>query len=383
MKTDPQTTAPDQPQRRADLRAYAQRTLVRAAIYTVIGLSVLVIWYARDILLLLFAGTLLAVFLRGLGRWLSEHTPLSTAWAVGAVTALLLVLLCGGVSLLTPSLINQARGLSTDLPAAVNTILERVERSELGRQISAEQLFAENRGSLVEQATSFFGTFFSGLVGTATNLTIILFVGLYVAAKPRLYQRGIERLVPIAHRRRASEVLTTLGFTLQYWLVGQFFAVMVVGTSMALGYWLIGIPLWLVLGVLAGLLEFIPNFGPLFSVIPALLIALLASPTKAIYVLILYAVVQTLESYLLTPLVQQRAVELPPVVTIIAIVFMGKLFGVLGLLLATPLAAVALVLIKLLYVQDLLGDRSIDVKGEEEAQQAVAIAAGDEEGDSA
>jgi predicted PurR-regulated permease PerM len=372
----PPTVPTEQPPATPHLRSYAQRTLVRAAIYTAIGLVVLLIWYAVDILLLVFAGILLAVFLRGLGRWLSEHTPLSTGWAVGVVSVLLVVLACGGTWKLTPLLIDQARELAQDLPQAFNQVIERVQQFTFGRQIITEapasQLFLDNQSTIVKQVTSIFGS----LLGLATNLTIILFVGIYLAAKPGMYLRGIERLMPIASRRRTREVLTTVGYTLQYWLVGQFFSIMVVGLSMVLGYTLIGIPLALVLGVLAGLLEFIPNFGPMLSVIPALLIALLTSPTRALYVLILYAVVQTVESYLLTPLVQQRAVELPPVVTIIAVVLMGKLFGVLGLLLATPLAAVVLVLVKLLYVEDALGDRTIDIKGEEEAQEAVAQAAG-------
>jgi predicted PurR-regulated permease PerM len=376
----PPTVSREQSPARPDLRSYAQRTLVRAAIYTIIGLVLLLIWYAIDILLLVFAGILLAVFLRGLGRWLSEHTPLSTGWAIGAVSALLVLLACGGTWKLTPLLIDQAGALAQDLPQAFNQVIERVQQVTFGRQIitaaPASQLFLDNQSTIVKQVTSVFGS----IVGLATNLIIILFVGIYLAAKPGLYQRGIERLMPLDSRRRTREVLTTVGYTLQYWLVGQFFSIMVVGLSMVLGYTLIGIPLALVLGVLAGLLEFIPNFGPMLSVIPALLIALLTSPTKALYVLILYAVVQTLESYLLTPLVQQRAVELPPVVTIIAVVLMGKLFGVLGLLLATPLAAVVLVLVKLLYVEDTLGDRTIDIKGEEQAQEAVAQATGADSG---
>lgn len=350
--------------------SYTRRVLIRAAIYTAIVLILLLVWYTLDMLLLVFAGILLAVFLRGLSDWIAARTPFSSGWALAAVTLGLLGLIGGVGWVLAPTIVQQGRELATQLPEAAGRLRERIEGYTLGQQlvdqVPAPEDVLDEQGGLVEQATGIFST----TLGSLANVLIILVVGLYLAADPTLYRRGVEHLVPKASRRRVHEVLLTLGHTLRAWLVGQFFSMAVVGVLMTVGYWLIGVPLALVLGLIAGILEFIPTFGPILSVVPALVLALLTSPTQALYVLGLYLAVQAIESYVLTPLVQQRAVELPPVVTIIALVALGELLGFLGLLLATPLVAVVMVLIKMLYVEDVLDDHAIEVKGEDEAQHA-------------
>ena len=130
----------------------------------------------------------------------------------------------------------------------------------------------------------------------------------------------------------------------------------IIGVLTAVGLWLLGVPLALTLGLLAALLTFIPNIGPILAVVPAALLALLQSPTRALYVVLLYLGIQTVESYLLTPLMQKRTVSLPPALTIFAQVLMGILVGRIGLVLATPLTAALFVLVKMLYVEDILGD---------------------------
>jgi len=141
----------------------------------------------------------------------------------------------------------------------------------------------------------------------------------------------------------------------------------------AIGLWIIGIPLAFTLGLLAGILNFVPNFGPWFAAIPAVLIAFMKSPQHALYVAVLYIVLQSVDGYILTPLVDRRSVELPPVLTITAQVLLGLAFGFVGILLASPLTAVAMILVKMLYVEDLLGDH-VMLKVEEEAEEeTVAI----------
>jgi predicted PurR-regulated permease PerM len=123
-----------------------------------------------------------------------------------------------------------------------------------------------------------------------------------------------------------------------------------------LGLWLVGIPLAWTLGLIAGLLDFVPNIGPLIGFLPAFLLAMAMGPTKALWVAVVYVLVQTIEGYLVTPLVQKRAVDLPPALTITGQLLMGVLAGPLGVLLATPLLAVGMVLVKILYVEETLGD---------------------------
>ena len=134
---------------------------------------------------------------------------------------------------------------------------------------------------------------------------------------------------------------------------------------------IIGEPMALILGIIAGLFDFEPNIGPFIAGLPAILLALLISPVKALWVLGLFVVVQSLEGWILTPLVQKRVIDLPPVLTISAQLLLGVLTGVLGLILAVPLMGALMVLVKMLYIEDVLGDRQIEVKGEEKAKEAI------------
>lgn len=155
--------------------------------------------------------------------------------------------------------------------------------------------------------------------------------------------------------QRAEEVIDTVVLTLRLWLLGQLVVMVAVGTLSTIGLWLIGVPGALLLGLFAGLLEFVPVIGPLIAAIPAVLVALVESPVTAVYVALLYFGVQQLEEYVITPLAQQRAVHLPPLLTIAAVLIMQILFGILGALVATPLIAALMVLVKMLYLEDVLG----------------------------
>jgi predicted PurR-regulated permease PerM len=176
-------------------------------------------------------------------------------------------------------------------------------------------------------------------------LLVIVISGIYLAAAPRMYVEGLLMLVPHPRRPRYREVLGRLAITIR-WVIT------------AIGLKLIGVELWFILGLLAALFNFIPNFGPLISGAPAFLLALAESPTKAMWVVVLYIGAQSLEGYVLTPLVQRRAVELPPAVLILFQVLAGLLLGALGVVLAAPLLAVIVVAVKMLYVEDVMGDEA-------------------------
>ncbi len=342
---------------------FTRRALVVVAIVTAVVLVLVFLWNAVNVLLLVFAGVLLAVLLRALAGFADEHTPLSGGWALAAVVLALLALLGLAGWLLLPIISGQFGQLVEQLPRAVARLRQRIESYRWGQlllaQAPAPGPLAGSSGSLFSRVT---GTF-SVALDVVVDIVVILFVGLYLAADPRLYTQGLFRLVPIAARPRAREVQHALGATLRWWLLGQIFSMTVIGVLTTLGLWLIGVPLAVVLGILAGLLEFIPTFGPVMAAVPAVLLALVDSPIQALYVIILYVAIQAIESYLLLPLVQQRTVDLPPVITITSVVLLGTIFGFLGLLLATPLAAAALVLVRMLYVEDVLGD-PVDVPGE-------------------
>jgi predicted PurR-regulated permease PerM len=190
------------------------------------------------------------------------------------------------------------------------------------------------------------------------EVLIVLFGGIYLAAQPRVYKAGAVKLVPPARRSLVSEAMDESETALRLWLKGQLTAMVVVGLLTGVGLWLLGLPSALVLGLLAGMLEFIPFLGPFLSAVPAILLALAVSPDLALYVLLLYIGVQQFEGYLLSPMVQQYAVQLPGVVLLFSLLGFGILFGTLGVILAAPLTVVTFVLVKRLYVIETLHTRT-------------------------
>ncbi|HEV2853420.1 MAG TPA: AI-2E family transporter [Thermoanaerobaculia bacterium] len=202
-------------------------------------------------------------------------------------------------------------------------------------------------------------SFLSSTVAVLGGLLLILFTALYIGAEPRLYYKGLLHLVPRPARPRADEVLSAIGMTLRKWLLSQLMLMAVIGVITTIGLSLLGVKAALSLGIIAGLLEFIPMLGPLLSAVPAVAMGFLDSPEKALFVALLYMGVQFLENHILVPLLMKRGVDLPPVVTLIGLSLMALVFGFLGMLVAVPFLAAVMTAVKLLYVEDVVGD---DVK---------------------
>jgi predicted PurR-regulated permease PerM len=333
-----------------------QRTLVVVGVVIAALLLLALLWYASQVPLLVFAGVLLAIFLNGISGWLRDHTPLRYGWALAVVVLVLFAATASAAALIGPQVGAQVGELREQLPQALGQLEERLAQYGWAQQVleqaPAPEDLAPGSNSLIERI----GGIFSTTLGALGSFVIILFVGLYMAIDPATYREGALRLFPPARRARLRTVLDEVGGALRGWLIGQLVAMATIGTLTTLGLWLLGMPLALTLGLLAALLSFIPNIGPTLALIPALLLALLDGPTQLVWVLALYLGVQALESYLITPLIQQRAIDLPPALLIIAQLLMGVLTGGLGLILAAPLTAAALVLLKRLYVEDVLGD---------------------------
>ena len=181
----------------------------------------------------------------------------------------------------------------------------------------------------IEQAAaaSYATTAVYSFASVVAALLIVLFLGIYFALDYDKYVGGCVRLAPVTRRERLREVLGEVHQTLRWWLLGKVVAMLIVGVLTSVGLVALGVPLAAALGVIAALLTFVPNFGPVISAVPAVLLGFVQSPTTALYVVILYLAIQTVESYLITPLIQQRTVSLPPGLTISAQIGMGILFG--------------------------------------------------------
>ncbi|CAN5163629.1 AI-2E family transporter [soil metagenome] len=341
---------------------FVRRVLTIVAIIIAALLFVLLVYYAIDIILLLFAAVLIAIFLRGLGNLTRRYTKLSEGLSVVLVSFLLLIILGGAIALLAPSVAEQVNHLRDELPKSAQNVSEYISEFSWGKAIIA-QLPSVNQVINSINTTSFLssvGGFFSTTAGAVANFLIVILVAIYLATEPQTYIHGFVKLFPIERRTRVREILAETGDTLSWWLIGKMGSMLVIGLMTWIGLYFLGVPLSLTLGLIAGLLSFIPNFGPILSAIPAILLAFIESPIKALYVLILYVVVQLIESNLITPMIERETVELPPALTIIAQLALGVLIGGLGLILATPMLAVVMVLVQMVYIQDVLGDKNTE-----------------------
>lgn len=258
-----------------------------------------------------------------------------------------------------------ARGEAARAPRDVSR--ERLQQgAQVGAREGAQQpAQAENGGaatlrdSLTGQIGAVVGYLFSFLTSTiavVAGLLLITFLAIFIGAEPDLYRDGLLHLIPRGARPRAIHVLDEVGTTLRRWLVTQLIAMVVIGVVTTLVLWMLGVESALALGLIAGLLEFIPNVGPVLASLPALGIAFLDSPQKALWVAIAYILIQFFENHVLIPLLMKHGVDLPPALTVIGAALMAIAFGFLGLLVAVPLIAAVVVAVKMLYVEDVVGD---------------------------
>ena len=330
--------------------AFVRRVLIVVAI----GALTLLLWRLLDLLLLVFGAVLVAVLLRALAEPIARRTPLSDRWALAVATLALLAVIGVAAWLFGAEVRTQVAELAERLPQAWRSFEERLGVTDLGdRLISGVEDVAPDAGSVVSGLARVVTSFVAGLA----DFLLIVVGGLYLAAQPELYRKGLVRLLPPGgSRERIADTLEASGAALRLWLLGQLVAMTFLFVLTGLGLWAIGVPAALALALLAGLAQFVPLIGPIVAAIPALLIALSEGWQIALWTLLLYVAIQQVESNLITPLVQRQAVSLPPAVTLFAVVAFGLLFGPLGILFATPLAVVVMVALKKLWVRDTLGE---------------------------
>lgn len=336
----------DQPGDRIDDGVFIRRALIG------LGLAALFLlfWYLRTLLLMLFGAVVVATVFRALADRICKLTGWREGLAVAISIVLALAIFGGVIALFGAHIAQQMHALRETLPVAWQSFEQRVGDLGLGAQLRE---IAEG----VRRSSGSFANLSNALLSIGNGIAeilIVLFGGIYLAAQPRVYKAGVIKLVPAPGRALVAEAMEDSETALRLWLKGQLIAMIVVGLLTGVGLWFLGVPSALVLGILAGLLEFIPFLGPILSAVPAILLALAVSPDLALGVLLLYFIVQQFEGYVLTPLVQQYEVELPGVILLFSLLGFGILFGTLGVILAAPLTVVLYVLVKRLYVIEAL-----------------------------
>jgi len=316
----------------------------------IVALVVVVLWLLKavfNVLLLILAGVLIALYFRGLSKLIHRKTGMSEKVSLPLSIIGSILLLLGFFWFAGASIQQQATQLSETLPSTVQKAKEELGKSALGKRV-LQGLQAQQKNS---QGSNMLQGFFRSTFGVLGDIYVVLFLGIFFTAGPRSYLNGLVRLAPARARPRTSEVITRVGHTLTKWLKGQLFAMLLVAVLTLVGLLIMGVPMALVLALIAGVLNFIPNFGPLIAMIPAVGVGLLQGPTTALMVAGLYILVQVLESNVITPQIQKRLIEIPPALIIISQLFMGVLTGGWGLVLATPLIAIVMVVVQELWVK--------------------------------
>ena len=319
--------------------------------------ALLLLWLLPSVLLLVFFAVLLGATLRGGADWLAVRTGLRASWMLLLISLVLLAVAVGLALTIGPRLAQQASDLVSSLQHEGQTLQDRYGQTPWGQRIlhHLRQPMANVPGTLAAPAARVLGMTLDFLA----SLVLLVITALYFAISPELYIGGVLRLVPIRHRARGREVMHRAGRTLRRWLLGQIMDMIAVAVLTAAGLFLLGVPVPLALGAVAGLLTFIPYFGAVLAGIPAVLVALSVSPHLALLTLGVFLLVHLIEGYVMSPLIQRHMVEIPPALTVMSMTVSGTLFGPLGIILGTPLAAAGMVLVRELYVADVLGDDEV------------------------
>lgn len=320
-------------------------------------LTGIALWLASHVILMLFSAVLFAVFLSGLSHWTSDKLHLSQNGALAAAVLFLVGASIGLAWMLVPQVAQQVDQLVPLVPQTFQSFTQVLQRYEWGVWLVEQASDGINGDSgMLSSGVGLVGSVFSSTVAVIVNSALILIIGLYLAAEAGSYRRGFLTLVPPAKRDRAAEVLRAGGKALRGWLLGKLCSMASLGVLSFIGLTLLDVRLALTMAVLTALLAFIPNLGAILSVIPPVLLALADDPWKALYVLIFYIVLQNVEGMLITPMIQRQTASLPPALLMTTQLFMAAFFGAFGLLLAEPLCALGLVLVKMLYVEDTLNE---------------------------
>ena len=343
----PETSPPSF--RATGLGEFTQRILV-ALLIGAVGYA---LWRLADLVLLFFAAVLFAIGLRAGARVLATKSRLGLPLGLGVVVILLLAVFGGAMWFFGSVAAGQMNEVAQQAPAGLKVLVSRLQEHPYGRY-ALEQLRGAGATNGAGWAAALLSTIGQGLALGVGYAVVTFFASIYLAAQPDLYRGMCLKLLPEAYRDRAEKVFDRTKLILQRWLAGQFVVMVVIGILSGLGLWLLGIEAAFALGLVGGMLAFIPYAGPILAAIPAVLVALTQGPRQAGLVILMYIGVHFIEGNFITPLVQAEVTALPPVLALLATIGVTMLFGPAAVLLAAPLTLFAIVVIKVLWVEQVL-----------------------------
>jgi predicted PurR-regulated permease PerM len=335
-------------QNTTDGLSYQKKVWIKGGIYALIVVLILLFKATFSVFLLILAGALIAIFFLGLSGLICRKTKWKHGICLTIAVLGTLLLITGLFWLIGAKIQAQVTELSDMLPATIENAKSQLSQNPIGKKI-VEKV---NSPETVKKAKDLASTFFKTTFGVFGDIYVVLFLGIFFTVSPGIYKKGIVQLIPKKGQKKGEDVLNKLDDNLKKWLKGKIFAMFIVFILTSIGLAILGIPLWLVLALIAGLLNFIPNFGPLIAMIPAVLVAFMQGPSTGAIVAVLYVVIQVVESNFITPMVQQKLVSIPPALIISAQLLISPLTGGWGLVLATPLMVIIMILVQELYIKE-------------------------------
>lgn len=343
-------------------RAFLGRVAAAAGILTLFVLFFLLVWKAYQILLVVLFGVLVAVYLDGIATFVCRRTPLARGVALALAVVLHIALVCGLGALIGNQVVEQGTQLGASVPKAYDSFQGWLSEQPWGAPLAQSMVPPKellSDGQSLQRLTGFAST----VLGGATAILVLLAIGLFGAADPKLYTDSAVQLVPEGSRGRVRDLVRHLGMALRRWWLARLASMAIVGVLSTVGLLVMGVPMALALGLLAGLLSFVPYVGPLVSGVPAIAVGFGQSTTTGIGVLVLYGAIQLVESYFVTPVIEKKTIDVPPALLIAVQSLLGVLFGGLGVLLADPVLIILMVCVQVLYVNGVL-EEDVRVAGD-------------------
>lgn len=307
----------------------------------------LFVWFQWKLIFLAFAGLLLGILLDTIRGWIRSRTPLGRGAAYFVTLGLIFVFFVGLGVWIVPRMVTQLSEVVKDVPQALAHLENSLAKKDWGQDL----LNTINRAAQHTNVSAKVTNGAAAVMHAVVDIIVVVVIGFFGALTPRSYREGVFILFPDGMRPKAREVVSQLVERLRWWLFGQMVPMVVLGVASAIALYALGVHLAFSLGLLTGFMVFVPYAGTILAGIPCVLLGLQKSPMTAVWVLCLYTLFHLCEGYLLTPMVQRRAVSLPPVVTVLAQFFLWSFAGILGVAIAAPLAAAAMVLTNELYVK--------------------------------
>jgi len=321
---------------------FKSRVIFMLLAITGVGLALGMFWIGRVIFLLLFASIIGAVFLSAISDWLHIKLKIKQGIALALFIFVSFGVIALGVWSQGDNVAQQFTALEVELPIAAHKLLAQIQSHQWGAWLLRQSPGSDQLTSGFNFAINRIGGIVVSSATVLAGLVIVFSLSIYLSLEPGLYYNGLRRLVPEEHREKLDQCAASVAQILRWWVLAKLISMAMVGALITVGLSLAGVPLAGTLGIIAAVMTFIPNVGPVISVIPAALLALAISPTKGLLALLVFAIVFTLEGYVVTPLLERNIVKLPPAMTLTMQLLLAAIAGPVGVALAAPFAAAIL-----------------------------------------